>query len=182
MMEEQISVLGSVSFNWLKEHGAADCDERFFMEPRVRLERERLANQIAARHFPNDPFYNFEACLVQAEGRRRPVALVGGLQPNLILGAAVGAKFVFFPEKDPDITNTPLKDIQNLDGTARHRLEKHLAGEPVSGTDRRGAGNAGRAIRDRAPLLLGHHAGGRPFTGSSPPRSSWSASGSSSTW
>ena len=109
-----VSVLGSVSFGWLHAQGGFVFDEAFFMDPRVRMQREREINAFVARRFPNDPIYNMEACLVQVEGRRRPVMLVGGLQPNLILGAAVGAKWVFYGDKDPDMTPTPLAEIQDL--------------------------------------------------------------------
>lgn len=112
---DNLSLLGSVSFGWLREKGCAGYEEAFFMDPERRLAQEARANALVAETFPDQPIYNFEAHLVQAEGRRRPVALVGGLQPNLILGAAVGAKFVFYGDKDPDITQTPLMDIQNLD-------------------------------------------------------------------
>lgn len=108
------TVLGSVSFGWLHAHGGFVFDEAFFMDPRVRLEREREIRAFVARCFPNDSIYSFEASLVQVEGRRRPVALVGGLQPNLILGAAVGARFVFYGDKDPDITPTPLAGLKDL--------------------------------------------------------------------
>ncbi len=113
-MPDNVSLLGSVSFAWLHEHGGSRYDEPFFLDPRRRLEQEAAANAVVAERFPEDPIYNFEACLVQVEGRRRPVVLVGGLQPNLILGAAVGARFVFYGDKDPDITPAPLADIRDV--------------------------------------------------------------------
>lgn len=72
-------------------------------------------NAFVAERFPAEPIYNLEAHLVRIEGRRRPVALVGGIQPNLILAAAVGASFVFAPDKDPDVTPAPLAERTNLD-------------------------------------------------------------------
>jgi len=109
-----ILLLGTVGFAWLHEHGDLVFDESFFMDPRCRLDREQAAARLVARRFPNDPVYCFESCLVQVEGRRRPVALVGAIQPNLILGAAVGAKFVFYGDKDADITSAPLAGITDL--------------------------------------------------------------------
>ncbi len=114
-----ITLLGSVSFGWLHEHGGLLFDEAFFMDPRRRLVTEQAANAVVARRFPGDPIYNFEACLVQVEGRRRPVALVGGIQPNLILGAAVGARFAFYGDKDPDITQAPLAGIDEIEPLRR---------------------------------------------------------------
>jgi hypothetical protein len=119
--EPSISVLGSVSFGWLHEQGGFAFDEPFFMDPLVRVEREATIRDFVAGRFPEDPVYAFEAHLVQVEGRRRPVALVGGLQPNLILGAAVGATLRFWPDKDPDITPTPLADLKDVDVLRRTR-------------------------------------------------------------
>lgn len=110
-----VSVLNSVSFGWMHQEGGFTFGERFFMDPQVRLEQEQRMHAFVANRFPDEPIYNLEAHLVQIEGRRRPVALVGGLQPNLILGAAVGAKLVFQDDKDPDITPAPLAGCSDLD-------------------------------------------------------------------
>ena len=40
--------------------------------------------------------------------------LVGGIQPNLILGAVLGGDLVFFDDKDPDIAGSPLEDLQEV--------------------------------------------------------------------
>jgi len=114
-----VSALGSVSFGWLHEHGGFTFDEPYFLDPEVRLEREQRIHAFVAQRFPDVPIYNIEAHLVQVEGRRQPVALVGALQPNLILGAAVGAKFVFADDKDPDITPTPLADLTDPESLER---------------------------------------------------------------
>jgi hypothetical protein len=112
---EAVSFLGSVSFGWLHDRGGFVFDEPFFLDPRVHLEREEQIQGFVARTFPDDPIYNMEAHLVQVEGRGRPVALVGPLQPNLILAAAVGARFVFYGDKDPDVTPTPLAELCDVD-------------------------------------------------------------------
>jgi len=114
LSSNRVSFLGSVSFGWLHERGGFAFDEPYFMDPRVHLERERIIHEFVAKTFPRDPIYNIEAHLVQVEGRQRPVALVGPLQPNLILGASVGARFVFYGDKDPDITPTPLADLHDV--------------------------------------------------------------------
>lgn len=110
-----ITVLNSVSFGWLHTHGGFQFDESFFVDPERRLAQEAQMSGMVAERFPGEPIYNMEAHLVQIEGRRRPVALVGGIQPNLILGAAVGARFVFASDRDPDITPTPLAEVRDLD-------------------------------------------------------------------
>lgn len=114
LSSNRISFLGSVSFGWIHAHGRFAFDESYFLDPMVHLEREQAIHEFVAKTFPNDPIYNVEAHLVQIQGRQRPVALVGPLQPNLILGACVGAKFVFYGDKDPDITQTPLIDLSDV--------------------------------------------------------------------
>jgi len=117
--QPRISALGSISFGWLHQQAGFVFDEPFFLDPHVRRQREREIHAYVATRFPEDPLYNIEAHLVQVAGRQRPVVLVGGLQPNLILGAAVGAEFVFYGDKDPDITPTPLADLRDCDRLAR---------------------------------------------------------------
>ena len=123
MTSERVSLLGSVSYAWLHEHGGLRFDEPFFLDPLRRIEQERAAADLVARRFPDDPIYNFEACLVQAEGRRRPVVLIGGIQPNLILGAALGARFAFYGDKDPDITSAPLAELTSVEALRRVHWE-----------------------------------------------------------
>ena len=122
---DSISFLGSVSFGWLHKRGGFVFDEAYFLDPRVHLERERQIHAFVEGEFSEDPVYNLEAHLVQIEGRTQPVALVGPLQPNLILGAAAGAKFVFYGDRDADITPTPLADLRSVD---------ELAGRDWAGT------------------------------------------------
>ncbi|MHC4799217.1 MAG: uroporphyrinogen decarboxylase family protein [Planctomycetota bacterium] len=114
-MAGKVSLLGSVSFGWLNQVGGFQYDEKYFLDPQHRLSQDQVVKALLDERFPNDPIYNFEAHCVRAEGRLKPVALVGGIQVNLIIGAAVGAKFAFQPDKDMDITQTPLADIKDID-------------------------------------------------------------------
>ncbi|UCD29669.1 MAG: hypothetical protein JSV03_04090 [Planctomycetota bacterium] len=114
-MAGKVSLMGSVSFGWLNQVGGFQYDERYFLDPRYRLEQDEAVNALLAERFPHDPIYNFEAHCVRWEGRLRPVALVGGIQTNLSMGAAVGGQFVFQGDKDIDITQTPLADITDID-------------------------------------------------------------------
>jgi len=110
----RVSFLGSVSFGWIHAHGGFAFDEPYFLDPMVHLEREQAIHEFVAKMFPDDPIYNVEAHLVQIQGRQKPVALVGAIQPNLILGVCVGAQFVFYGDKDPDITQSPLADLRDV--------------------------------------------------------------------
>ena len=109
-----ISAVGSVSFGWLHEQGGFEFDEAYYLDPDTHLQREEQIHAFVASRFPDDPVYNMEAHLGRIEYRQQPTALVGALQPNLLLGAAVGAQFVFYGDKDPDITPAPLAHIRDL--------------------------------------------------------------------
>jgi len=50
---------------------------------------------------------------VQAEYVRSDMILVGAVQPNLIIAAALGAEFVFAPDKDSDVKGLPLKGVED---------------------------------------------------------------------
>ena len=54
-----------------------------------------------------------ESNLVQAEFADPDMILVGGIQPNLILGAMLGAEFVFPEGNDGDIRGKPLEHISH---------------------------------------------------------------------
>ena len=67
-----------------------------------------------ADRFPQHPFHNMESNLVQGEHFSPDQVLVGGIQPNLIVGACLGAEFVFPPDKDSDIAGRPLEGVRDL--------------------------------------------------------------------
>jgi hypothetical protein len=54
-----------------------------------------------------------ESNLVQGKYFSPDQVLVGGIQPNLILGACLGAEFVFPPDKDSDIAGRPLEGVRD---------------------------------------------------------------------
>ena len=60
-----------------------------------------------------------ESNLVQGEHFSPDQVLVGGIQPNLIVGACLGAEFVFPPDKDSDIAGRPLEGVRDRGGFAR---------------------------------------------------------------
>ena len=84
-------LLTALSFGWLHEQGGFTFDEAYYLDPDTHLQREQQIHAFVASRFPNDPVYNMEAHLGRIEYRQQPSALVGALQPNLLLGAAVDA-------------------------------------------------------------------------------------------
>lgn len=120
-LQPLVSVLGSVSFGWLHEQAGFLEDERYYMDPLHHMQQDRAMSRLVRERFPEYRIYNLEAHLVQPEHRRKPPCLVGGLQPNLILAACVGSKFVFHGDKDPDVTLTPLAEIDLESGLEKLR-------------------------------------------------------------
>ena len=98
------------------------------MDPLYRLEQDRKMNGLTREIFGDYPIYPMESNLMQAPFVNENQALVGGIQPNLILAALLGAKFVFPPDKDSDVMGHPLQDIRSeeelptADDVLRHPL------------------------------------------------------------
>ena len=109
-----ISIQTSVSKGWLHNDGGFRFDERYYFDPLYRWEQDRAIDHFLADRFPDHPFHNMESNLVQGEHFSPDQVLVGGIQPNLILGACLGAEFVFPPDKDSDIVGQPLEGLRDL--------------------------------------------------------------------
>jgi hypothetical protein len=106
--EPAITALGSVSIAVMAELGGFRFDRRYYFDPAHRWEQDASIARWAEAAFAPYRLYNAEAHLVQLDHQPRPFRQVGGLQPNLILGAALGAELAFYGDKDPDIRGTPL--------------------------------------------------------------------------
>ena len=107
-----ISIQTSVSKGWLHTEGGFCFDERYYFDPLYRWEQDRAIERYLAGRFPQHPFHNMESNLVQGEHFSPDQVLVGGIQPNLIVGACLGAEFVFPPDKDSDIAGRPLEGVR----------------------------------------------------------------------
>lgn len=107
-----ITIQTTVSKGWLHCEGGFCFDERYYFDPLCRWEQDRAIDRFLAARFPDHPFHNMESNLVQEKYFRPDQVLVGGIQPNLIVGACLGAGFVFPPDKDSDITGRPLEAVR----------------------------------------------------------------------
>ncbi len=108
-----IKFQASVSKGWLHDKGGFIFDESYYMNPLYRLEQDKKMNQLTRNIFGQYPIYPMEANLMQAPYVTDRQVLVGGIQPNLILAALLGAKFIFPPDKDSDVQGQPLLNIDN---------------------------------------------------------------------
>ena len=104
-----ITIQVSVSKGWLHNEGGFTFPEKYYFDPLYRWNQDRAADDFVKSRFPKLPVYNMESNLVQAEYFDPNQVLVGGIQPNLLLGMAVGAQLRCYEDKDPDIDGKPLE-------------------------------------------------------------------------
>ncbi len=109
-----IKIQASVSKGWLHKNGGFDFTGNYYMDPYYRMKQDEACHNFIRSKFPDYPLYNMEDNLVQAEYVVPDMMLVGAIQPNMIIAAALGAEFVFAPDKDSDVKGFPLKDIRNI--------------------------------------------------------------------
>ncbi len=85
-------------------------DRDYYFDLDKRLKTDRLCNEYAATELADLDIFYTESNLGRFEYFSNDQVLVGGIQPNMILGMLVGADFVANDAMDADISPTPLKD------------------------------------------------------------------------
>ncbi|TFG61134.1 MAG: hypothetical protein E4H36_10935 [Spirochaetales bacterium] len=105
-------IQGSVSKGWLHKEAGFTFPREYYFDPVYRRKQDREIHAFLDRRFPDIPLYHMESNLVQAEFARSDQLMVGGLQPNLILGAMLGAELVFPEGADADIRGLPLERLK----------------------------------------------------------------------
>ncbi|MCP4452550.1 MAG: hypothetical protein GY809_13905 [Planctomycetes bacterium] len=104
-----IRCTGSLSKGWLARHLNVAFDRDYYFDLDKRFDIDRQCQAYAASELPDlDVFYT-ESNLGQPDHFSAQQILVGGIQPNMILGMLVGAEFVPHASMDADISMTPLK-------------------------------------------------------------------------
>jgi hypothetical protein len=108
-----IRIQASVSKGWLHKEGGFTFDAQYYMDPFHRMKQDEACHEFVKRRFPEYPLYNMEDNLVQAEYVVPRMMVVGAIQPNMIIAAALGAEFMFSEDKDSDVRGFPLKEISD---------------------------------------------------------------------
>jgi len=127
-----IKIEASVSKGWLNKHGGFVFNDKYYMDPLYRMIQDEECHAFIKKEFPDYPLYNMESNLVQAEYVVPNMMLVGAIQPNMIIAAALGAEFIYSPDKDSDVEGYPLQLIKNvnelpsIDEVLRHSFIKQL--------------------------------------------------------
>lgn len=109
-----IEIQASVSKGWLHDEAGYTFDKQYYFDPLYRWKQDREIDEYLKKRFPDYAIFNMESNLVQAEYFKSEQILVGGIQPNLILGASLGSEFNFFKDKDSDIIDKPLENITEV--------------------------------------------------------------------
>ena len=107
-----ISLLTTVSKGWLHDEGGFTFGEQYYMQPLYRQEQDVRIDRFLQERFPDYAFYNMESNLVQLEFWQPEYVYVGGIQPNLIMGASLGAEMAWYEDQDIDLLESaPLSQI-----------------------------------------------------------------------
>jgi hypothetical protein len=110
-----ITIQASVSKGWLNKLAGFKFTEEYYFDPLFRLQQDHQMDAFIKEKFPHYPIYNMEDNLMQAEYVSSKQLLIGGLQPNLILGSILGGNLLFFEDKDCDIEGKPLEHLQKFE-------------------------------------------------------------------
>lgn len=96
-------IRGSISKGRLHREGGFTFPRQYYFDPVFRRQQDFDIETFLAGRFPDIPIYNMESNLVRPEHLPWAPLCIGGIQPNLIVGALLGADFVFPEGADSDI-------------------------------------------------------------------------------
>lgn len=104
-----ISIMGSLSKGWLARELKVAFDYEYYFYLNKRYEIDRLCNEYAETQLSDLAIFYTESNLGQFEHFSNDQILVGGIQPNMILGMLVGAEFIPHNSMDADISIVVLR-------------------------------------------------------------------------
>ena len=106
-----VPFIGSLSKGWMSRHLDVSFDRDYYFKPKVRHAVDTRYNNYAESELADLDIIYTESNLGQRKYMNANQVLVGGIQPNMILGMLIGADFIPHNSMDADISMTPLKDI-----------------------------------------------------------------------
>jgi hypothetical protein len=109
-----VSIKGSLSKGWLARELHIGFDRDYYFDLDKRYEIDKACNEYALNDLSELSVFYTESNLGRIEFFAENQILVGGIQPNMILGMLLGAEFQANVSADADISQTPLKN-KNLD-------------------------------------------------------------------
>ncbi len=119
-----IPISGTLSKAWLSRTLGVSFDRDYYFDPDLRYYIDLQCNEYAANHFPDLNLYYSESNLGEKEYISNEQVIIGGIQPNLILGMLCGADFIPYDNRDADIASS-LKLDKSADLPAPSDLLNH---------------------------------------------------------
>ena len=111
-----VNISGTVSKGWLAKTLGVKFDREYYFDPNKRYKIDCQCNEYIIRQFPGMQLFYSESNLGKLDYYSKDQMLIGGIQPNMILGMLLGAEFIPHDDKDADISPECLagKNISNL--------------------------------------------------------------------
>ncbi len=120
-----ITISGTISKAWMAKTLGVKFDREYYFNPDVRYLVDSLCNEYALEHFEDMRLFYSESNLGRIDYWDEKQILIGGIQPNMILGMLLGADFVPQDDKDADITPGCLTGIAPRDLPPPETLLEH---------------------------------------------------------
>jgi hypothetical protein len=99
-----ITITGTLSKGWMHRAIGVTFDRDYYFDPAKRHATDSRCNEYAAATFPGLRLFYSESNLGRINYWDKDQVLIGGIQPNMILGMLLGAEFVPADDRDADIT------------------------------------------------------------------------------
>jgi hypothetical protein len=99
-----IGITGTLSKAWAHQALGVAFDRDYYFDPVKRHEVDCLCNRYATEKFPGMALFYSESNLGRIQYWNEAQVLIGGIQPNMILGMLLGADFLPASDRDADIT------------------------------------------------------------------------------
>lgn len=137
-----ITISGTLSKAWMAQELGVAFDRDYYLNPERRYAVDCRCNEYALERFPGMRLFYSESNLGQIDHWDRNQALIGGIQPNMILGMLLEADFLPDPNHDADITQRCLagkgpSDLPSPESLLEHPLIRlfdeqiHQSQEPL---------------------------------------------------
>jgi hypothetical protein len=120
-----ITITGTLSKGWMNRALGVAFDRDYYFDPAKRHAIDCRCNEYAAETFPNIGVFYSESNLGRIDYWDKNQVLIGGIQPNMILGMLLGADFVPADDRDADITPCCLKNKEAGDLPAPAAMLNH---------------------------------------------------------
>lgn len=124
-----ITISGTLSKGWMAKALGVTFDRDYYFDPQRRYAIDCQCNEYAAEKFQDMRLFYSESNLGQIDYWDNSQILIGGIQPNMILGMLLGADFIHQDHCDADISpgcliGKNLDDLPAPDSLLDHDLIK----------------------------------------------------------